>query len=133
MQEQRFDEWNEIKKEVDKETKEKQVSIGKIYWCNVGVNVGREVYGKGKQFVRPVLVLNVLPNGTFLGVPLSSQTKNKSGFMFFKFKDSKQNTQVALLGQTRVFDVKRKSDYFSSVDYQTLKVIKENYKKYIVK
>lgn len=133
MQEKNFDGWNEVKKKVDQESKEKQVSIGKIYWCNVGVNVGREVYGKGSKFVRPVLVLNVLPNATFLGVPLSSQTKNKAGFMFHKFEDSKQKAQVALLAQTRIFDIKRKSDYFSSVDSKTLRTIKDKIKKYIVR
>lgn len=133
MKEKNFDGWNEVKKQVDQEPKKKQVSIGKIYWCNIGVNVGREVYGKGNKFVRPVLVLNVLPNGTFLGVPLSSQTKNKAGFMFYKFEDSKQKSQVALLAQTRIFDIKRKSDYFSSVDNQTLRIIKDKIKKYIVR
>lgn len=98
----------------------------------MGVNVGREVYGKGSRFARPVLVINVLPNGTFLGVPLSSKIKNKTGFMFHKFEDSKQKTQVALLGQIRVFDTKRKIVYVSSVDQQTLKTIKEKYKKHIV-
>lgn len=53
--------------------------------------------------------------------------------MFHKFRDSKQKIQVALLGQVRIFDTKRKSDYFSSVDSQTLKAIKESYKKHIVK
>lgn len=133
MQEKNFNEWNEVKKDVDQRKSDKKIVIGKIYWCNVGVNVGREVYGKGSKFVRPVLVLNVLPNKTFLGVPLSSQTKNKAGFMFHKFEDSKQNTQVALLAQTRMFDVRRRSDYFSSVDSQTLQEIKEKYKKYIVR
>lgn len=133
MQEKNFDEWNEVKKDVDQRKSDKKIIIGKIYWCNVGVNVGREVYGKGNKFVRPVLVLNVLPNGTFLGVPLSSQTKNKAGFMFYKFEDSKQKTQVALLGQIRIFDIKRKMGSISSVDTQTLKNIKEKYKEYIVR
>lgn len=133
MQEKNFDEWNEVKKDVDQRKSDKKIVIGKIYWCNVGVNVGREVYGKGSKFVRPVLVLNVLPNGTFLGVPLSSQTKNKAGFMFHKFEDSKQNTQVALLAQTRMFDIRRKMGSISSVDNQTLQKIKEKYKKYIVR
>lgn len=133
MQEKNFDGWNEVKKSVDQRKSDKKIIIGKIYWCNVGVNVGREVYGKGSKFVRPVLVLNVLPNATFLGVPLSSQTKNKAGFMYHKFEDSKQKTQVALLAQTRIFDIKRRSDYFSSVDHQTLETIKEKYKKYIVR
>ena len=132
MQE-KFDEWNEIKKSVDQRKGDKKIVIGKIYWCNVGVNVGREVYGKGCRFVRPVLVLNVLPNKTFLGVPLSSQTKNKAGFMFYKFEDSKKKVQVALLGQIRIFDAKRKMGSISSNNTETLVAIKEKYKKYIVR
>lgn len=133
MQEQKFDHWNKIKKEIDGESKDKKVSIGKIYWCNVGKNIGREIYGKGDRFVRPVLVLNLFPNGMFLGVPLSSQTKNKTGFMFYKFKDSKQNTQVALLGQIRIFNTKRKVTYMSLVNDETLKEIKNQIKKEIIR
>lgn len=133
MEMKNFDEWNEVKKSVDQRKNDKKIIIGKIYWCNIGVNVGREVYGKGNEFVRPVLVLNVLPNGTFLGVPLSSQTKNKAGFMFYKFEDSKQKAQVALLAQTRIFDIKRKLGSISSIDSETLEIIKEKYKTYIVR
>lgn len=86
MQEKNFDGWNEVKKSVDQRKSDKKIIIGKIYWCNVGMNVGREVYGKGSKFVRLVLVLNVLPNATFLGVPLSSQTKNKAGFCITNLK-----------------------------------------------
>ena len=96
MQE-KFDEWNEIKKQINSSQTLKYPSVGKIYWCSVGYNVGREVYGKGDRFRRPVLVLNVLPNKMFFGIPLSSQTKNKTGFMFYKFKDNQGREQVALL------------------------------------
>ena len=45
MQE-KFDEWNEIKKQINSSRTLKYPSVGKIYWCSAGYNVGREVYGK---------------------------------------------------------------------------------------
>ena len=105
-----FDKWNELKKSINKSTKPKSPHKGKIYWISIGQNVGCETYGKGKDFARPVLVLSKIQIGyidSFVGVPLSSKIKNKKGFMYYKFTDSKGNKQVALLAQIRVFDSKR--------------------------
>ena len=105
-----FDKWNELKKSINKSTKPKSPHKGKIYWISIGQNVGCETYGKGKDFARPVLVLSKIQIGyidSFVGVPLRSKTKNKKGFMYYKFTDSKGNKQVALLAQIRVFDSKR--------------------------
>ena len=105
-----FDKWNELKKSINKSTKPKSPHKGKIYWISIGQNVGCETYGKGKDFARPVLVLSKIQIGyidSFVGVPLSSKTKNKKGIMYYKFTDSKGNKQVALLAQIRVFDSKR--------------------------
>ena len=43
----------------------------------------------------------------FVGGLLILKAKNKKGFMYYKFTDSKGNKQVALLAQIRVFDSKR--------------------------
>lgn len=105
-----FDKWNELKKSINKSTKPKSPHKGKIYWISIGQNVGCETYGKGEDFARPVLVLSKIQIGyidSFVGVPLSSKIKNKKGFMYYKFTDSKGNKQVALLAQIRVFDSKR--------------------------
>ena len=75
-----FDKWNELKKSINKSTKPKSPHKGKIYWISIGQNVGCETYGKGKDFARPVLVLSKIQIGyidSFVGVPLSSKTKNK--------------------------------------------------------
>ncbi|MFQ6342783.1 type II toxin-antitoxin system PemK/MazF family toxin [Campylobacter sp. VTCC 70190] len=120
----KFDEWNKLKKETEKTKKKKYIETKKIYWIKIGKNIGSEVFGKGKDFARPVLVINVFYNGSFLGVPLSSKSKNKSGKMYHKFKDDKGNLQVALLGQIRVFDSKRKLELISSIkeiDFTTIK------------
>ena len=102
----KFDEWNEIKKELDA-SKQGYVKAGKIYWLSIGQNVGTEIYGKGGDFLRPVLVVKTIFKKAFIGVPISSKTKNKSGFTHHKFKDSNDKEQVALLAQIRLFDTKR--------------------------
>ncbi|WP_245942774.1 type II toxin-antitoxin system PemK/MazF family toxin [Helicobacter brantae] len=94
--------------------------------------MGSEVYGKGERFARPVLVLNVLPNGMFMGVPLSSKTKNKTGFMFYKFKDNQKEIQVALLAQVKSFDKRRVYQYKCSISQENLKTIKERIAKKII-
>lgn len=113
----RFDEWNEVKKTLHNSTpKDIKIKIGSIYWVNVGQNVGCEIYGKGERFLRPVLVVNkiYLQNfmNAFLGVPLSSKAKNKSGFLYHKFAATNKKEHVALLGQARIFDAKRVSDFY---------------------
>ena len=111
-----FDEWNEVKKKTDK-IKPFEVLEGFIYWISIGQNIGYEVYGKGKTFARPVLVIKRFKYSnfsTFLGVPISSKVANKSGFMFYHFDDSKGKKQVALLAQIRVFDTRRKLNKFNA-------------------
>ena len=85
MQE-KFDEWNEIKKQINSSQTLKYPSVGKIYWCSVGYNVGREVYGKGDRFRRPVLVLNVLPNKMFLVSHFQVKPKTKQVLCFISLK-----------------------------------------------
>lgn len=81
-----FDRWNEVKKELSSTQTQKYPSVGKIYWCSVGYNVGREVYGKGERFRRPVLVLNVLPNKMFLVFHFQVKQKIKQDLRFINLK-----------------------------------------------
>lgn len=103
-----------------------------INWVSVGQNVGSEVYGKGKDFARPVLVVKVFFNDTFLGVPLTSKAKNKTGRLYYKFIDSKNRLQVALLGQIRIFDIKRVANYISKVEKSDFEKIRAKIQKEIV-
>lgn len=129
----KFDEWNVVKKNINEQKARKQVEIQGIYWIHIGQNVGSEVYGKGKDFVRPVLVLNVFHNFTFLGVPLTSKTQRKRGKFYYKFADSKGKIQVALLGQMRIFDTRRKINYISKINNENFAKLKEKIKDEIMK
>ena len=106
----RFDEWNEVKKQLEQKTGT-GVANGEVYWLSIGQNLGSETYGKGADFKRPVLVLNkvYIKNyiNAFIGVPLSSKASQKSGCLYHKFTDKQGIKQVALLAQIRLFDTKR--------------------------
>lgn len=73
----KLDKWNAVKKSIDTQKIIKKAQNKRIFWVSIGQNIGSEVYGKSGIFTRPVLVVNVFFNGTFLGVPLSSKAQNK--------------------------------------------------------
>ncbi|MGH1601592.1 type II toxin-antitoxin system PemK/MazF family toxin [Campylobacter majalis] len=106
-----------------------KINVGTIYWVNVGQNIGSETYGKGDEFLRPVLVVNkIYIKGfinVFIGIPLSSKTKDKSGYLYHKFTTTKGKTQVALLAQIRLFDIRRVSDFYKGkilkADFEAIK------------
>ncbi len=130
----KLDKWNAVKKSIDTQNFKKQVEIQSIYWISIGQNVGSEVFGKSGIFTRPVLVVNVFFNGTFLGVPLSSKAQNKKGKFYHKFIDSKGKMQVALLGQVRIFDSKRKTTnkHISKVNDKDFLQIKDKLKSVVI-
>ena len=129
----RFDLWNILKQSIHSKTRKKNIRPRRIYWVSIGHNIGSEVYGKDAAFTRPVLVLNVFYNQMFLGVPLSSKTKGKSGALYHKFTDSKGKLQVALLAQMRVFDSRRVERLLANVDSEEFELIKQKVRENIVR
>ena len=105
-----FDEWNNLKKRLNKKQKIIKFSSGNIYFMSVGKNIGYESYGKEKLFLRPVLVYKKLSKTTFLGIPLTS--KHREGSYYFSFHYKKDKTSTAMFNQIRVFDIRR-SEYLS--------------------
>ena len=78
----KFDEWCEVKKQIDNSNflsfKEREIFMGYI-----GENVGYEQNGKGKDFVRPVIIYKKLTKDMFIGIPLT--TTQRDGSFFFSF------------------------------------------------
>ena len=130
----KLDKWNAIKKSIDTQKIIKKAQNKRIFWVCIGQNIGSEVFGKSGIFTRPVLVVNVFFNGTFLGVPLSSKAQNKKGKLYHKFIDSKGKMQVALLGQVRIFDSKRKTTnkHISKVNDKDFLQIKDKLKSVVI-
>ncbi len=119
----RFDAWNEVKKSIDDNNTFYTFKVREIYWLKVGQNVGYETQGKGKEFLRPVLIFRKFSKDTFLGIPLTTSTKDDMFHCAFDYKISKKS--CASLSQIKLFDAKRinqKDGKMSVIDFEKLKI-----------
>lgn len=124
---EKFNQWNEIKKNIHNTKRKKSIKERKIYWVSIGSNIGKEIYGKGPFYTRPVLVIKITPNG-FLGIPLTSNLDKTNKFSY-PFVDDKGKSQMALLEQLRFFDIKRIQTLMSHIndkDFTQLKMKLKN-------
>ena len=91
-----FDNWNEIKKKIN-QRKRIDVKKGSVWLCNLGLNIGYEIDGKNKDYIRPVLVILGFKRGGGIVLPLTT-TDKKSRFIIYIKGNSKVNiTQIRYL------------------------------------
>ncbi|MAE68555.1 hypothetical protein CL635_01975 [bacterium] len=89
-----------------------------MWFCHIGCNVGHEQDGKGKEWLRPVLILQKFNKHTFLGIPMTSKVKKGRHYFYFTF-DGREIT--AILSQVRLIDSKRLKRKIGEVDPATFK------------
>ncbi len=106
-----FDRWNTHKKKLDTSAERPFYHAREIWWCSVGVNVGNEIDGTGKEHDRPVLVLRPFNAETFFGVALVGHAR--TGRFYFPLGT------VANLSQARLFDTKRLIRKIGTLDERT--------------
>ncbi|MGD1003273.1 MAG: hypothetical protein ABR884_01730 [Minisyncoccia bacterium] len=117
-----FDGWN-----IQKEILHNNFSIPfykerDIWFCYLGVNIGREEDGSPSTFLRPVVVLRKFKNGTFFGVPLTHTPR--FGRNYFTVID-RHGTSFAMLAQGRILDGRRlyyRSRVMPQNDFESLKL-----------
>src|SRR3989339_1896643 len=105
MEGAQFDRWNDKKKVINFEGSYPHFLQGQIWWAQLGQNIATEVTGKGKDFLRPVVVVQRVYGNACLAVPLT--TIQRRGDYYFSFNDLKGSAQYALLAQVRYLDGKR--------------------------
>ena len=105
MNYKKYDEWSILKKKINYVYNNPyHPKIREIWWTNVGLNIGSEIYGKGLFYVRPVLVIKV-NDRNFVGIPLSSKIKKDKNKMVVYTSDLKRHSVI--FNQIRSFDNKR--------------------------
>lgn len=128
-EEQSFDNWNEVKKNVETKSKKALFKERDIFFASLGHNIGFEQNGKGNSFMRPVIVLKKFSNDVFLGVPLTSKDKKGIFYYSFYFGDNIKNS--AILSQIRLFDTKRLERKIGTINKDDFEKIREAIKKLI--
>ena len=101
---EKLDIWNGIKKELSMKPSNALFKEGEVWWISVGVNLGRESFGKGERFARPVLVFKKLTKDIFFGLPITSRENIGSWYIPIELPG---RSRLAMLHQARIFDRKR--------------------------
>ncbi len=123
-----FDQWNEVKKRLDKLEKNVNIKEGNVYLTSVGRNIGNESYGKGAIFLRPVLVLKKLGHNYFVGIPLTSRKKEGSYFFEFFYKDK---YSYAMFNQIRTINSKRILKYHGKIKENDFVSLKKKFREFL--
>jgi mRNA interferase MazF len=131
---ERFDEWNEVKKDIS--LKENLVGFKprEIFWLRLGQNVGSEEFGKGNEFQRPVLIVRRLTKDIFLAVPLTSKLREDNDYFYtFEYKSKKGIIKnSAMILQVRTFDKKRLMGKIGTISKDDFEKILEKLRKLFI-
>jgi hypothetical protein len=93
------------------------------------MNIGREIFGKGNNFSRPVVIFKKIGEYSFLGIPLTTQMKDGSWYVPIFYGGIERR---AILSQIRVFDEKRLMSCMGTLSHKNLKDIKEKFAAFYV-
>jgi len=129
-----FDIWNEVKKNTNKIDFILSIKPREIYFSKLGYNIGSEQYGKGKDFVRPLIIIRQLTKDLFIGVPTTTSKKaNNDYFHTISYRDNLNRDIIssAMILQQRVFSKKRLLNKIGKIDIQSFEDIKEKLKRLI--
>ena len=109
-----FDQWNEVKKKIHGQKPRVFYHEREVWWCSLGVNVGSEQDGTGKNFDRPVLILKGFNSEVFVALALTG--KKKEGKFYFYLGKIEDRDASAVLSQIRLIDTKRLIRKVSTLD-----------------
>lgn len=100
-----FKRWGQNKEALHENSKVTFYKVREVWWCAIGINIGSEQDGTGKNFDRPVLIVKDLNQKIFFGVPLTGH--ERYGKHYFYIGKTNHLHTSALLSQARVWDSKR--------------------------
>ncbi len=82
-----FSKWMPVKQVIHDTYVRRFYHEREIWWCSVGLNVGFEVDGKGRDYIRPVLIVKDFNRAVFWGIPLTTQRKEGKYYFDIDLKD----------------------------------------------
>lgn len=116
-----FDTWNKKKKSLENRTNVPKFREREIWWCNWGLNIGREIDGKNENFERPACVIKKFDDDTFFAIPITSKVKG-GRFHHAVMLNGVRATMV--LKQCRVISAKRLERPMGRITKRQFQVVK---------
>lgn len=118
-----FDNWIDEKKRIHQIENGKRYHEREVWWCSLGVNVGFEQDGTGKDKQRPVLIVRSMSQRTCYVVPLTTSAKQHRYRISVGIVNGKQAT--AIISQMRLIDTKRLINKLGYLDKETFQNIRK--------
>jgi mRNA interferase MazF len=118
-----FHKWSLIKQSIHSRSKRPFYHEREIWWCSMGVNIGFEQDGKGRNFTRPILIMKGFSKQVLLCVPLTTQLK-QGKYYHDIFLDDNISRQV-ILSQIKLIDSKRLLEKITKIDERQFLDIKK--------
>lgn len=124
-----FTDWTKLKIRIHISENSLIFHEGEVWWTSLGQNIGVESNGKNTKFERPVVILKIFNENSFLNLPLSSV--EKTGKYYMKLKDIEGKSSIVNLSQIRILSSKRLIRNIEKLSSTDLKSIKEAVKSYL--
>lgn len=102
-----FEGWHAAKKSINQKGSYTFYCEREIWWCSLGVNVGTEQDGTGKNFDRPVLIVRGFNSSQFLGVSLTGKNRSGSKWHVYVGDIGDEGEGSVILSQIRTIDARR--------------------------
>lgn len=77
-----------------------------VWFCHLGENIGFEQDGKGKDFLRPIIVIKKFNDDLLWAIATTKKYKKERYYFRFSYNKNNENT-TAILSQLRLIDSKR--------------------------
>ena len=129
MQPKDFDTWNGQKKQLHARSTRVYFHEREAWWCSLGVNVGFEEDGTGRNHDRPVVVLKGLSAQTALVVPLTTSPQKHPMRPAVGVVDGKE--AHALLSQIRTVDTRRFLRKVGTIDKTLFAQLRKNVREFL--
>jgi len=121
-----FDRWNEVKKVTQNKDRRLTIKPREIFWLKIGQNIGSEEFGKGKDFLRPVIIIRQLTSDLFIGIPTTTTIKENNDY-FHRINYTNKNNETinssAMLLQFKTFSKKRLLHKIGKVNVDEFEII----------
>ena len=101
-----FDNWNLKKQKINTTKRNLLFKEGEIWWCSIGKNIGEEVYGKGKEFRRPVIILKKLSHNSCIAIPTTTTKRDGSWYHHININEKDRwvmMNQIKLISGNRLW------------------------------
>jgi mRNA-degrading endonuclease toxin of MazEF toxin-antitoxin module len=111
-----FEDWNELKKQVNDGLLLPLHHEREIWWAHLGVNVGYEQDGTGPSYERPVLIMRGFSTHMCVCVVVPVTTSKKRTRFYISATIAKGKQAAAIVSQIRLIDTRRLINKVGTLD-----------------